>query len=438
MRVRRSPAPLLLLALALAACGPREVDEAAPVGPVVGHVDAGRAFVWYRPARPGTYALEVAPRDGDGEPLRFEAESLVSADRTVTWEARPLAPATAYAYAVRDAGGRTLERSTLRTAPAPGARARVRLAVGSCASLEDDPVWAAIRDARPDALVLLGDTPYVDATDLRTARAKHRAFLAQPSLAALLRSVPLWSTWDDHDYGADNANGTLAGKEETRRAYCEYRAQARYGEAGEGIQTRVRYGPVEVFLLDARSFAGLEPLPSAPESRSCLGTRQRAWIEDALRASEAPFKLIANGMVWHDKGGRSQDDWASYAAERDGLFAFLGEAPVPGCVLLGGDVHACQHAVFEDTAAGYPLHELVVSPLHGRAWRGGDRRHEARRWGTVEPHAFLLLDADTTGTDAVLVATWMRADGGVLHRVVLPARDLAPPGPLAPGGSPPR
>ena len=432
--VRRAASVALGLALALCAlagCGRPGPDPLTrgPVGPMVGHVDAHQAVVWYRPEDPGRYTLEVRGAGAQGPARSLTAESEASHDGVVTWEVADLEPATTYTYAIRDARGEPRAQASLRTAPAPGAPARVRLAIGSCAASEDQPVWGRILAAAPDAMVWLGDTPYIDSTQLVTARARHRAFLALPSLSELLRRVPLWSTWDDHDYGRDNADGTLEGKAASRQAYIEYRAQASYGADDEGIYTRVRYGPVEVFLLDARWFAGLERAASDPEAPSCLGHTQWAWLQEALRVSDAPFKLIASGMVWHDKGGRSQDDWATYAAERDALFAFLGEARVGGCVLLGGDVHACQHAVFEDTAAGYPLHELVVSPLHDRVWRGGDVRHAARRWGAVEKHVFLQLHADTTGPEPTLTATWTRADGKALHEVVLRAADLAGPAP---------
>ena len=423
MKTLRSLGALLTLAL-LTACGPDTgVGTSATVGPMVGHVEATRARVWFRSGETGTCTLEV--RAEGGTPRRLEAQSEDSHDQCATWALTGLQPRTTYHLTVQSPDGTSAPPARFRTAPAPEAKARVRLALGSCATLEDDPTWDGIAAAKPDALVLLGDTPYIDTTDLDDARELHRAFLAVPDLAELLRQTALWTTWDDHDFGADNADGTLDGKAQTRRAYTEYRAQASYGEQHEGIYTSVRYGPVEVFLLDVRWFMNLEAFPGAAGQRSCLGARQRDWLKARLRASSAPFKLLVSGTVWHDKGGSSSDDWASYRAERDDLFRFLGTQNVEGCVLVGGDVHASQHAVFERTGAGYPLHQLVISPLHGRAWSGGDRRHAARRWGTVEAHMFLVIDVDTTVDEPVLQATWTRYDGTPLHRVTLPASGLA-------------
>ena len=65
-----------------------------------------------------------------------------------------------------------------------------------------------------------------------TARAKHRRFLEVPELACLARTLPVWGTWDDHDFGKNDADGTLPGKAETRRAFVEYRAHVNDGDGG--------------------------------------------------------------------------------------------------------------------------------------------------------------------------------------------------------------
>lgn len=410
----------LVLAAWVSACG-----RAAPGNQVVvGHVDHETVVLGGRFPGGGTFTLELVPADASGAAMRLSTDARAEDDWSLRWRAEALAAATLYDYRVEGPGGAVVAHGQVRTAPAPGAPARVRLVFGSCAALEDHEVWRRIADEEPDALVLLGDTPYIDTTGLGAARAAHRRFLAIPTLARLVRGTPLWSTWDDHDYGKDRGDGALPGKVNARRAYREARPQVGYGEGDEGIYTRVRYGPVEVFLLDQRYFAGLEPAASDASQRSLLGARQLQWLKDALRASTAPFKLLCGGMVWHHKGWPSSDDWSSYAAEREALFTFLGEEEIGGCVLLGGDVHACQHAVFTITGARYPLHEFVISPLHERVWRGGDRKHSTRRWGAVVPHVYLRIDVDTRDVDPRLEATWLDAGGRRLHTVPLRASDL--------------
>ena len=99
-------------------------------------------------------------------------------------------------------------------------------------------------------MLLCGDTPYIDTSDLATNRRRHREFLAQPGLAELIRTRPTLGTWDDHDFGANDSDATKVYRETIRQVFTEYRALQSFGENGEGIYTSFRRGPVEVFLID--------------------------------------------------------------------------------------------------------------------------------------------------------------------------------------------
>ena len=182
--------------------------------------------------------------------------------------------------------------------------------MGSCASSEPAPIWSAIGLWDIDGLVLLGDTPYIDSRDLSVARRKHREFLLIPELAVLLRDTPTWGTWDDHDFGGNDTDGRMTGKENTRRAFVEYRAHTASGDGEEGVYTSFRRGPLEVFLLDPRYFARTSE--DAAGRPTLLGDDQWEWLERGLRASTAAFKAIACGMIWDDKKNSESDDWGSY------------------------------------------------------------------------------------------------------------------------------
>ena len=155
-----------------------------------------------------------------------------------------------------------------------------------------------MKEAGCEAILLMGDTPYIDSYDLATVRQRHREFLHIPELRPLLASLPVWGTWDDHDFGlnAHLGNSDPAGKQRTRRAFTEYRALENFGEQNEGIYTRFRSGPIEVWLLDPRWFSRIGPSPVDAAKPTCFGPRQWDWLLKTLRASTAPFKLLAMGL----------------------------------------------------------------------------------------------------------------------------------------------
>lgn len=436
-----SAAPLLVLpCLAARPSPPRPAqDSPAPqeptalaeslVGPLLGHVDHERAIWIARTPEAGPVALHV---EGGGARLTWEALADQASDRMLRFDVRGLEPDTPYRYELWAAG--TLlaggAACSFRTAPPPDAPARTRLALGSCASSDAATVWSTIELEGVDGLVLLGDTPYIDSTDLAAARAAHRRFLAVPELARLARGTPVWGTWDDHDFGRNDSDGTLLGKEHTRRAFVEHRGHTHDGDGAGGVYTSFRRGPLEVFLLDTRWFARTEPVSGADPRPTLLGEAQWEWLQKGLVASTAPFKVIACGMIFDDKQNKESDDWGSYPHERERLERMLGEYVVPGVVLVGGDIHVSRHLRYPETRAraGYVLDQLIVSPLHERVIPSLDVPHPALLWSAQEPRVFLTLEADTTGATPTLEARWVqdtgRGLGRELRRVRWTADDL--------------
>jgi phosphodiesterase/alkaline phosphatase D-like protein len=406
---------------------PQPAPVELPVGPMVGHVDRTTAHIWMRPAAEGAYTLLVS---GAGTKIHVTAQATAANDRCVTWRVEGLTAETSYSYEVHRGEDLIAGGPSGRFETAPDGPARVVLAFGSCASSEPSSVWSAMELSGAEGLVLLGDTPYIDTCDLEVAREKHRRFLEVPELARLVRGLPVWATWDDHDFGANDSDGRLEGKEHTRRAFVEHRALASYGDGENGVYTSFRRGPVEVFLLDPRWFARTE---TDTEGRpSLLGAAQWRWLEEGLVTSTAPFKVIACGMIWDDKGNSESDDWGSYPYERERLERFLGDRRITGVVLVGGDIHVSRHLRYPDTVArvGYVLDQLIVSPLHDRVIASLDVPHPALLWSAREPRVYLLLEADSRREDPVLVARWLqdigRGAGRELRRVEWRASELAP------------
>ncbi|MFT4541613.1 MAG: hypothetical protein ACI841_002867 [Planctomycetota bacterium] len=392
------------------------------VGPMLGHISDNEAHIWMRPVEEGRHILSVR---ANGKTHSFRAEAKSTNDRCVVWKLTGLEADTHHSYQIES------EREVIAsgpscqfwTAPDTGQPSRVALAFGSCAGSEPSPIWSTIELAGAEGLVLMGDTPYIDTTDLQTAREKHRRFLELPGLARLGRSMPVWATWDDHDFGRNNADGNLAGKENSRQAFVEYRALRSYGDGELGIYTSFRRGPLEVFLLDTRYFSRTAPIKEGSDLMTLLGDDQWKWLEASLRASSAAFKVLACGMIWDDKKNSESDDWGHYPHERERIESFIGKNDIGGVILLGGDIHVSRHLAYPETVAraGYQLEQLIVSPMHGRTIPSLDIPHPALLWSSREPNVFLMLEASTLGKRPTLSARWIkdigRGAGRELRRV---------------------
>jgi alkaline phosphatase D len=256
-----------------------------------------------------------------------------------------------------------------------------RLAVGSCADQErPQTVWKAFAATAPDLVVLLGDNIYADTEDPEVRAAAYAKLGAVPEFAELRRRVPFLFTWDDHDYGANDAGAEYPEKEESKRQMLDFFGVPEDHELRRrpGVYQAKIFGPegrrVQVILLDGRSFRS--PLledpspwrryrPNLDPVATMLGEQQWAWLREQLR-QPAEFRLIGSGVqVLSYAAGF--EGWKTMPLEQERLFAAIRETRAAGVVFISGDAHYTQ-IVRADGGVGYPLYELVSSGLtHGNA-----------------------------------------------------------------------
>jgi alkaline phosphatase D len=407
-----------------------EKKEMSLLGPIVGHTEEKMSILWMRAQTAGEYVLEVTPEKG-GEPKRIVAQAEVAQDLCLHWRVEGLQAGNRYRYRIL-AGEKVIagdEAQVFATAPKAEKTGKVRLAISSCAKEDagSRAVWKRMAAEKVDAVMLIGDTPYIDSTELEVQTRRHQEFAAVPEYQELLRNRPCWWTWDDHDFGGNDTSGLLPGKENSRLAFTRYRPQTAFGDGKEGIYTSFRYGPVEVFMLDARWFAMTAASYASATKPTLLGETQWKWLQEKLLASTATFKLLACGMIWDDKENREMDDWGTYMHERKALEKFIGENKIPGVIYVGGDIHASRVLKYPTKkAVGYDLMQFIASPIHNSTIASLNVYHPDLVRSAVEPHVFLVMDIDTTVTPARLSAELVNKDGERIFTYQLSIADLTP------------
>lgn len=284
--------------------------------------------------------LAVSDDPSFGDPMWFGSDT--SDGRIARFTVMSLEPATAYHYAVELDGA--LERSaagSFRTFP--DGPASFTIAVGSCARVgSNGAVFDAIRELDPDLFVISGDLHYsnIPDDDVGEFLDAYREVLTQNAQAALYRSTPIAYVWDDHDYGANNADSTSP----SRPAAMEsYRAVVpHYPLAGDQapIYQAFTIGRARVIMTDTR--AGRSPAGALDDAaKTMLGARQLDWFEQQLLAADGTYPLIiwVNSVPWISAGSPGGDDWGGYTAERARIADFLVANDIDGLVMLSGDAH---------------------------------------------------------------------------------------------------
>lgn len=405
-------------------------DTTASLGPILGHSDETSALVWMRAAAAGEFTLEVTPEEG-GKTVSLMKSASELDDLCVHWQVSDLQPDTSYRYRILQAETVVTEEPEQQfiTAPKAESPAKVRLAISSCAKEDagSRAVWNRMAEEEVDAVVLLGDTPYIDSTDLEKQTQRHREFAAVPEYQKLLQSRPCWWTWDDHDFAGNDSSGLAAGKENTRLVFTRYRPQKNYGDGAGGIYTSFRRGPVEVFVLDTRWFSMTEPSFASSHRPTMLGARQWEWLQKSLLASTAPFKVLACGVIWDDKENFESDDWGTYKHELTAIQKFIGEKKISGVILMGGDIHASRVLRYKtEKVVGYELVQFIASPIHSSTIPSLNVYHPDLVRSAVEPNVFLRVDADSTVTPAEFHASLINKDGETVFTYHLTEDELKP------------
>jgi alkaline phosphatase D len=287
-------------------------------------------------------------------------------------------------------------------------------------------IYDALRRAEPDLFVHSGDNVYADGplvaevplddgtvwrnlvTEAKSKVAESldefRGNFAYNQLDANARrfhaDVPLVAQWDDHEVVNnwyhdrvldDDARYTekrvrvLAGR--AAQALFEFLPVRRHPAEPGRVYRKFAHGPlVELFVVDLRSYRGpntpnRQPAPSG--ETSILGAAQRRWLERALAASRATWKVIASdmpvGLVVPDRvrGGEQTfeaiangDPTGPLGREHEiaALLAGIKRAGVQNVVWITADVHyaaahhyAPERAAFTDFA---PFWEFVAGPMH--------------------------------------------------------------------------
>src|SRR5918994_1684954 len=106
-----------------------------------------------------------------------------------------------------------------------------RIAFGSCADEEKpQPIWNAVIAYRPELFLFLGDNVYGDVSNGRNVPDEdligslQESYTRASKLPGLMRvrtEIPSLATWDDHDYGKNDAGADFAGRRDAQRLFLQ-------------------------------------------------------------------------------------------------------------------------------------------------------------------------------------------------------------------------
>ena len=273
--------------------------------------------------------------------------------------------------------------------------AAFRLALTSCMKIgQPQASWYLLLAQQPDIHLTVGDTHYADTTDPTVQWKHHVAYRRQKEFATVLRNVPTYAIWDDHDYGPNNSDGTEKGKERSLAGWKQIWANPTLGTSDTpGAFFKFSHGDVDFFMVDSRYHRSPDKFPNDDRKRM-LGDAQFSWLLEGLRRSKARFKVIVSGSTLnHSK----VDGWRIYTFSRHRLFDALKKHAISGVMYMSGDIHSSlvwEH--HESERVGYPLVEVISSGV-----------------ANSRTLSFATVDFDTTRQDPTARVRIVYGDGTI-------------------------
>jgi alkaline phosphatase D len=186
-----------------------------------------------------------------------------------------------------------------------------------------------------------------------------------------------YATWDDHDYGPDNANQSFEFKDITLAAFKAYWGNPTYGEtANPGVYTKFIWGDAGFFVMDDRTYRDETSMDQDKNPRkTAWGERQINWLKQSLLYAQTQknqrFKFIITGgqvlQTADKKPGHETSEF--YRREREELIDFIRENKISGVIFLTGDVHhsALYRRPLNEDKTQF-IYELTSSPFSAGSW----------------------------------------------------------------------
>ncbi|RPI25730.1 MAG: alkaline phosphatase family protein [Actinobacteria bacterium] len=379
-----------------------------------------------------TSATVVARVDGAGEVLLAYGADLEQPSRAPStlrgpvyrFELTGLTPGTEYRYAVEVDGEPEMERSGT-FATWPDGPFNFTVAFAGCARVgSNGSVFDAITAAGPDLFIITGDFFYGDVFDnsLDTFASLFDGSLIQPAQAALYTSVPIAYTWDDHDYGPNDAGGDSPSRDAALASYRRFVPHYPFPLPGDDapIAQAFTVGRVRFILTDTRSARD-------PARGTVLGAEQLDWfLGELLQASRHHAAVVwVNSIPWIGEPQPGADDWSGFPAERETIASFIAQNGISNLMMLAGDAHMV--AIDDGSNNGYGGFPVVHAGALDRpgSLKGGPYSEGAFPGGGQ----FGLLTVDDHGGDSVQITVagydWEGTELTSLH-LGFPAEGGAP------------
>lgn len=272
-----------------------------------------------------------------------------------------------------------------------------RLAVIGChKQFEPAPALVKYLEIEPDLCLWIGDNVYADSEDDFSYIEKcYTALANKPAFQELSTKYPTIATWDDHDFGLNDAGKEYALKEQSKayfRTFWELEDDIPADQDGIYFSRYVQQGnkTIQIILLDVR-YNRDQPLTDG----DVLGGQQWTWLAEELK-KPADLRLVVSGFQILLTEEAGSETWAKFPSARKRLFDTIRRARAQHVLFLAGDQHYGEVSRMRN-ALDYDAVELQFAGIN----QIEDGEYNPLRVAPVitSKHSYAYLDIDLEGNE---------------------------------------
>jgi hypothetical protein len=175
--------------------------------------------------------------------------------------------------------------------------------------------------------------------------------------------IPVFATWDDHDYGRNDADRTYPYKSASEEIFLTFFPQTKPAPGfarGPGVASVWDAFGLRFVITDGRSFRSPDRLDLPDQTH--FGVDQEDWIVEQLTNVKTPVLFISGDQFFGGYQG-----FESYEGNHPKSFAEQlqrwKKTRVP-VLFVSGDRHLTEIVQVPRKAMGFATYELTSSPMH--------------------------------------------------------------------------
>jgi alkaline phosphatase D len=251
-----------------------------------------------------------------------------------------------------------------------------KIAIGSCNRQDlNMSIFTNIKNQNPDLYIAMGDNMYADnllsnPNYAGWIQAQYDILNNNYDFKTMRATIQTIATWDDHDYGINNAGKEFIYKTQSKDLFLNFWNEPSTSprRTRDGIYTSYMYGDdahkVQIIVLDCRynlDVISNEPIsPTTDTTKSILGATQWAWLASELTKPAKVRIVVSSSQMCIQNNG--WEGWPNYPHELNKFFKTVKDANAEGVFVVSGDVHYSEFS--KRTPAGqYPIYDFTSSGL---------------------------------------------------------------------------